>query len=190
MYADAIIVLGKHMPGGQPDEDALARAKAAADCWINGRAPAVIPCGGRRGGERAADETPGGTDDAEPLASFCEADWLASELMRLGVPPTVIHPERDSLNTSQNLANAKRMMDEWGGKTALIVTSATHMPRALAVSRSIGLRASGWPVTTRESSRFKAHLAEWLGWIEWKLGWQRDGEPDWFARIVRKATGT
>ncbi|GHU68908.1 hypothetical protein FACS1894184_11940 [Clostridia bacterium] len=178
MYADAIIILGKHMPGGIPDEDALARAKAGADCWIEGRAPAVIPCGGRA------------SDSATDSSAECEADWLASELMRLGVPPTVIHPERDSVNTEQNIVNAKQMMEGSGLSSAIIVTSATHMPRALAVCRSIGLHATGWPVTTRDDGRFKAHLAEWLGWIEWKLGWQRTGRPQWFARFVRRLTGT
>jgi uncharacterized SAM-binding protein YcdF (DUF218 family) len=170
VYADAIIILGKHMPGGRADDDALERAKAGARLWIDGRSPAVIPCGGQR--------------EDEPIP---EADWLASELSRLGVPPTVIHPERESLNTEQNLAFAKRMMDGWGGGTALIVTSAAHMPRALAVSRSIGLRASGWPVIAGDGGRLRAHMAEWLGWIEWKLGWQRVGRPAWLSGVARFA---
>lgn len=167
LYADAIIILGKHMPGGNPDAEALERAKAGARLWIEGRAPAVIPCGGKRGDE--------------PVG---EADWLASELMRLGVPPTVIHPERGSINTEQNLVFAKRMMDGWGGGSAIVVTGAAHMPRALAVCASIGLRASGWPVAVGDGGRIKAHIAEWMGWIEWKLGWQRAGRPAWFGRIA------
>ncbi|GHU74974.1 hypothetical protein AGMMS49992_17970 [Clostridia bacterium] len=173
MYADAIIILGKHMPGGVPDTDLLARVSAATQCWIEGRAPAVIPCGGQR--------------DGEPCA---EADWMSGELMRRGVPPTVIHPERNSMNTEQNLTNAAMMLKEWGGRTALVVTSAIHLPRALAVCKSIGLAATGWPVLDEGGSRFKAHLVEWLGWIEWKLGWQRSGPPNWFAIIIRKVTRT
>jgi uncharacterized SAM-binding protein YcdF (DUF218 family) len=158
MFYDAIVLLGLYMPGGEAAPELIARVEKAAACWIEGRAPTVIPCGGQR-----ADEP------------WPEAAGRAELLRQQGLPVTAIRPETESLPPEQNLINAKRMLESWGGKTALIVTSDVHMRRALAVCRDIGLSARGVPVRTPGGpSRWKACVLECLGWAEYKLGWQHD----------------
>jgi uncharacterized SAM-binding protein YcdF (DUF218 family) len=187
VFYDAIIVLGLHMPGGVPPDELTARVRVAAQCWIDGRAPAVIPCGGQR--------------EDEP---FPEARWMAEQLSRMGLPISAIHPETESLNTEQNLRGAQRIIMGWGGTSALIVTSESHMRRALAVCRDIGLQARGVPVRTAGGRvAAKARVTEALGWIEYKLGMQRgsashcSGESGaappsdkmgFISRLIRKAT--
>jgi len=156
MFYDAIVVLGLHMPCGVPSEELIARVKKASECWIEGYAPTVIPCGGQR------------SDELQP-----ESIYMAELLLSYGLPVSAVKPETESLNTEQNLRNAKAMIEAWGGKTALVVTSDTHMRRALAVCRQIGLPAKGISVRTAECSRFMAWIREAFGWIEYLLGWQR-----------------
>jgi len=158
------------MPGGVPSDELIARVRAAAEHWINGHAPAVIPCGGQR--------------EDEPIP---EAMWMAEQLAAFGLPAGAIHSETESLNTEQNLRNAQQMIYAWGGSTALIVTSDVHMKRAMAVCRDIGLKAKAAPVYI-EGKRWKARFIEALGWAEYKLGMQRKGEAGLISRIVRKAT--
>ena len=173
MFYDAIIVLGQYMPGGEPSGELIARVKAAAQCWIDGYAPAVITCGGQREDEL-----------------FPEAEWMARALTASGLPVSAVHPETLSMNTEQNLRNAKAMIDGWGGSSAIVVTSDTHMKRALAVCRDIGLPAKGVPVKTSGGRSVKARAMETLGWLEYKLGLQREGAGGTLSRWVRKATRT
>lgn len=172
MFYDAIIVLGLHIPNGEVPEELVQRLKAGAQCWIEGQAPAVIPCGGARSEE----DTP-------------EALVMAQLLQQLGLPPSVILPETESLNTEQNLTNAWAMISGWGGKAALVVTSDYHMARALAVCRDIGMTAKGVAVPTPGGpTRIKRWSVERLGWIEYKLGWQKKGKVSKAQRLARKVT--
>ena len=157
MFYDAIVVLGIHMPNGTPPEELVARVRKAADCWIEGYAPTVIPCGGQR------------SDELYP-----ESMYMTELLINFGLPVTAVRPETESLNTEQNLLNAKKMIEGWGGKSAIVVTSDIHMHRTLAVCRQIGLPAKGMSIQTRDRSRFRAWIIEALGWVEYKLGWQRN----------------
>jgi uncharacterized SAM-binding protein YcdF (DUF218 family) len=47
--------------------------------------------------------------------------------------------ETESRNTRENAINAARIVGERGWRTGLIVTSAVHMPRAVATFRRAGL---------------------------------------------------
>lgn len=172
MFYDAIVVLGQHMPEGQISQELIGRLERAAKCWIEGMAPAVIPCGGQR------------PDEEVP-----EAYVMAQVLEQCGLPPSVIKPETESLNTEQNLANAWAMVSGWGGKAVIVVTSDYHMPRALAVCRDLGIPAKGIAVRTEGGpSHIKRWLTERLGWLEYKLGWQKKGEQGRVQRAARKAT--
>lgn len=77
-----------------------------------------------------------------------------------GVVDDVILQETTSEDTWENLRNSQQMMHNYGLKTAVIVTSDYHLPRALAVANQLGIDATGfaawstrrdWRATTREA---------------------------------------
>ncbi|MCC6984236.1 MAG: YdcF family protein [Bauldia sp.] len=75
-----------------------------------------------------------------------EAELIADLLEELGVPRSAITVETESRNTFENAANARALFEEHGWTSGLLVTSAFHMPRALAVFRRAGLQVA--PVTS------------------------------------------
>jgi uncharacterized SAM-binding protein YcdF (DUF218 family) len=71
---------------------------------------------------------------------------VAEHMFRaLGVAPGRTLYEKQSLNTWENLVFSKRMLRPKPGETWLLVTSATHMRRAMGVARRIGWTMVPWP---------------------------------------------
>lgn len=68
-----------------------------------------------------------------------EAELIAALLEELGVPRSAITVETASRNTFENAANVIDLFREKGWTDGLLVTSAFHMPRALAVFRRAGV---------------------------------------------------
>ena len=75
----------------------------------------------------------------------------------LGVPRARLIVETESVNTYENLRNIGRLLPR--GEPFLLVTSALHMPRAMAVARSLGLEAHPVPCDFRARRDF--------GWRAW-----------------------
>lgn len=166
---DAVIVLGLKLEDGKPTEELKERAMAAARLWIEGKAPIIIACGGR-------------ANEGQPS----EAETIAALLMECGVPPTVIKVESESVNTLQNITNAKAIMDTFGGKSCYVVTCAYHMKRALAICKDMRLDAYG--VISCDGRSFRNWCMEVLGWIAYKFGLQSGGEGmlhKWMRKITR-----
>jgi len=78
-----------------------------------------------------------GDQENEPIALT-----MKSALERMGVDPGRIEIETSSLNTYENLAF---LADRLGEQPFLLVTSATHMPRAMAVADRLQLNATAQP---------------------------------------------
>ncbi|KIL42529.1 hypothetical protein SD70_00115 [Gordoniibacillus kamchatkensis] len=74
-------------------------------------------------------------------ASANEAEAVRRELLGLGIPDRQIRLERTSRNTEENAANTARLMRANGFTRPLLVTSAWHMPRALALFSREGVAA-------------------------------------------------
>ncbi len=91
-----------------------------------------------------------------------EALLIADLLMEWGVPEEAISLETESRNTYENAKGAKRIMDEQGYKRALLVTSAMHMPRALATFRTVGINAIPSPTDYHSVNRKKITVMEFL----------------------------
>lgn len=70
-----------------------------------------------------------------------EAITIRRLLEELDVPLVSVIIEVESLNTFQNATNTKRLLTKHGLKNILLVTSASHMSRALATFRTIGIQA-------------------------------------------------
>jgi uncharacterized SAM-binding protein YcdF (DUF218 family) len=137
-----IVVLGGFIgqpvpPRLDPDfSDAVDRVITALRLYRIGKAPRILISGGNLPWQASA------APEAELAADF---------LVELGIPRTAILVETASRNTRENALNAKKIIDEAGWKTGLLVTSGAHMPRALATFRMVGLNLT--PAATDIRSR-------------------------------------
>jgi uncharacterized SAM-binding protein YcdF (DUF218 family) len=135
-------------PGWQPDfTEASDRALHAAKLWYDGTADKVIISGG------VWPSTP-----VKPP----EAVWLQQMLLMLGLPQTALYLEPASTTTRENVANSAKLMQErgWSGRLAL-VTSASHMPRAIATAKRAGLSVDAYP-TDWQAEGLKDRPLVWL----------------------------
>lgn len=123
--ADAILVLGGGIKGRaipvrpEPDlGDAADRVWAGARLYLAGKADHIIVSGG---------QLPWYGDTTS------EADGMQTFLADLGVPPDAITLESDSQTTYENAINSRPLLMEMNAKRVLLVTSAFHMQRSMAV---------------------------------------------------------
>lgn len=65
---------------------------------------------------------------------------MAGMLRELGVPPERLRIEHESRTTRDEAVIVKRMLPALGSPQVVLVTSASHMRRSLAVFRSVGLQ--------------------------------------------------
>jgi uncharacterized SAM-binding protein YcdF (DUF218 family) len=132
MAADAIvIVLAGGMAGTAVESDAtrlsessLRRAMAAAQVARRSPTARFILSGGGR----------------KPVR---EADLMRTLMTDHGVGPDRLVLERESLNTWENATKSAQILGERGWKTRplYLLTSATHLPRAVATFRKAGIEA-------------------------------------------------
>lgn len=119
---DAIVVLGcRILPGGRPSAPGLRRAREAAHVYRAGGARWVVVSGGRR------------------WHGISEAEALASELERLGVPRERMLLELRSLSTCENARNVSELLAEHGLERIGVVTCDWHARRALQSFRAAGV---------------------------------------------------
>jgi uncharacterized SAM-binding protein YcdF (DUF218 family) len=70
----------------------------------------------------------------------------AEPLLELGVPRAALILDTESRNTRQNAVNTAAIFKAHGWRSGILVTSAAHMPRALAAFQRVGLNVV--PATT------------------------------------------
>lgn len=151
--ADAIMVLGgcvgaADYPRLEVDlTDASDRVLHAARLYRAGKAPMVIATGGAI--KWLGSKTP-------------EAHSISRLLQEWGVPASAVIMEPGSLNTYQNAVNTKRLLDGRGLKTVLLVTSAMHMPRALATFRAAGINVIPSPTDYGAADREEFTILDFL----------------------------
>jgi uncharacterized SAM-binding protein YcdF (DUF218 family) len=78
-----------------------------------------------------------------------EADVAGRLLGALGVPTERLTLESKSRDTYENALFTARLVDPKPGERWLLVTSAWHMPRAIACFRQAGFKVEPWPVDYR-----------------------------------------
>lgn len=134
--AGAIVVLGgstRPADFPRPWVDVLEsgdRVLHGAQLYKQGRAPKLILSGGRITWK---EDGPSESDDMAQIA------------MEMGVPALAILQDPTSLNTYQNAVNVKAILDQQNIDNILLVTSALHMPRSLAIFQKLGIEATAAP---------------------------------------------
>jgi uncharacterized SAM-binding protein YcdF (DUF218 family) len=110
---DAIIVLGAAADSdGNPSPQQLARVTEAVHEYQRGVAPRLILTGGAARNR------------------FVEARVMARTAEAQGIPESAIFVEPEALNTIQNACYAVRIMKNHDWRSAEVVSSASHLPRA------------------------------------------------------------
>lgn len=129
--ADAIVVLGgSTAPALEPRpwvevSERGDRILYGARLYTQGKAPKLILSGGRvtwRGGSGSS-----------------EAGDMKAIAMAMNVPAADILLEETSLNTRENAVNVKALMAAQNLSSLLLVTSALHMPRSVAIFSKLGI---------------------------------------------------
>jgi uncharacterized SAM-binding protein YcdF (DUF218 family) len=89
----------------------------------------------------------GGPNGMEMKDDFREADFLAKNLVDLGIPAADILVENKSRNTVENARFTKRVLDSVGGTStkSVLITSAFHIPRAVKTFEMEGIAVRPYP---------------------------------------------
>ena len=90
----------------------------------------------------------GGTN-ALIFGEEAEAAFAVRQLEALGVPHERITAEEQSRNTVENAVFSRLIANPQPGQRWLLLTSAFHMPRAIAVFRAAGFPVEAYPVDWR-----------------------------------------
>ena len=126
--ADLVLVLGGALLAAQPPALPQINLGSAADrVWHAG---ALYRAGKARWVLLSAGNQPG----FEQVQS--EAEGMREILLAMGVPDSAMRMETRSQTTRENALYSREIVRQLGVRRVLLVTSALHMPRALAVFRS------------------------------------------------------
>jgi uncharacterized SAM-binding protein YcdF (DUF218 family) len=151
--AGAIVVLGGTLAPGVPPRrgpelvDSSDRILHAARLYRAGKAPLVVPSGGRL---------------PWSVAERSEAAEIADLLVEWGVPRTAIVEEGKARTTSENAVELVKLLRARGVRRVLLVTSSLHMRRALASFRAEGLEAIPSPCDALVVSPKPREALDWV----------------------------
>lgn len=132
---DAIVVLGGHVQGNRTNwfepfdkQSVVSRESRAASLYLAARAPLILLSGGALEG------------------NISDTATMARSLRQLGIPPEAIIEETQSQNTQENATLTDQALRSLRKKSVLLVTSALHMPRAMAAFDSTSIRTTPAPL--------------------------------------------
>lgn len=127
---------GSLRPNIELTEESMRQTACGADLYHQGIAPALLMTGG----------------DARVFGSGpAEAAVMKEWAIRLGIPSDAIVTETQARTTYENAVRTKDLL---GDRTSIIlVTSATHMPRAAALFRAQGFDVIPYPCGFHERNR-------------------------------------
>lgn len=145
--AEAIVVLGGSTYTQSPPRpwvevsEAGDRVLYGAKLYQDGAAPLIVFSGGRIVWEGSGN-------------SPSEAEDMAEIAMAMGIPERNIVREDESLNTYQNAVNTAKILQQRQIDTILLVTSALHMPRSVAIFEKQGFNVTPAPTDYWVSQKF------------------------------------
>jgi len=175
---DVIVVLGGNTQSNRSNWfepyirlTAVDRIDRAGDLYFAQKAPKIVVSGGSLEG---------------PVS---EAHGMARVLRQKAVPEAAIILENNSRNTYENALFSKKIFEQQKFSQVLVVTSALHMPRAIATFRKLGIDAIAagmapqitpptsialnlWLPHTRSLEASRSIIKEYLGLFGyWLRGW-------------------
>lgn len=174
--ADVIVLLGGANLGesrfgrGSDYNQAVDRVFTAFELYKAGKAPVILVSGGR----------------SDPL-QVPEANVLADTLKMMGVPESALLIENTSRTTYENATQSAPMLIAANYRHILLVTSATHMRRSLALFRAQGFDVTAAP-SDHEIPRFPPYLPGWLPTVD-RLARSTRAIHEWVGYWVYEATG-
>ena len=142
--ADAIVILGGATRNNEPPRilpdmsDRGDRLLYGAKLYKDGLAPKIVLTGGR------IDWYGGDSSEANSMATILEL---------MGIPRSAMILESKSLNTHENAIFTKKILERENIDRILLVTSAAHMPRSLAIFQKEGINAIAAPADYIVSDR-------------------------------------
>ena len=147
---DVIVVLGAGMVDGAPDftgkgrpsREAIARIVTAVRLYRRLDLPIIVS-----GGRIFTDES--------------EAVLMGRFLRDLGVPEERIILESNSRDTRENALYTKEICERMGFKRPILITSATHMRRAILSFETAGMEATPFP------SHFRVWEGKRYSWLDY-----------------------
>lgn len=149
--AQAIVVLGGHTANNRKNwfqpyspVTTVSRVDRAAELYQKHRAPLLVLSGAALEG------------------TLSEAEMMARSLQQQAIPEKALLLETNSLTTHENGLYTARLLAQQGLDSILLVTSALHMPRAMAVFRQEGLEpvpaGSAPQITVPDDAKFSVWL--------------------------------
>jgi uncharacterized SAM-binding protein YcdF (DUF218 family) len=174
-----IIVLGGAVGAPIPPRvdiefsEAVDRVYKTAELYRAGKAPYVIVTGGNQ------PWTKSGT---------AEAELIRDVLMEWGVPEDSIFLEGSSRNTRENAIYSKNIINAINCEQPLLVTSAAHMPRAVAAFDSVGLAVTPVSTDVRVAGTGFPALVEFLPNAQ-ALAMTSDAIREWIGQWVYSLKG-
>jgi uncharacterized SAM-binding protein YcdF (DUF218 family) len=159
--AEVIVVLGGGTESPQPPRPIVElnsagdRVLYAAHLYKDGKAPHLLLSGGYINWLYTAESTPAGQ--------------MASVLELVGIPDDAIWLEPESLNTYENAVNCAAILTEKGIDRIILVTTATHMPRSVALFEAQGLEVIPAPTDFKVTEE----------------GWQALWQPNLSAQLTQ-----
>ncbi len=149
--ADLIVVLG----GGVNQGRFLTlvsshRMVKGVQLYFEGKAPKILFSGGMPG-----------------KATVSEASVLGQEARRLKVPPEDILLEKKSKNTHDQAVEVKKIADRLRVKSILLVTSFSHMKRALMAFEKAGFKV--YPSFADPNEKYADNPMDRLGLFFWLI---------------------
>lgn len=116
-----------------------------------------------------------------------EAPFAVKEFEALGVAPDRITAEEQSRNTVENAVFSRLIADPKPGERWLLVTSAYHMPRGMAVFRAAGFPVEAYPVDWR--TRGSADLFKLSSSLSEGLSRTDTAAHEWVGLVAYRITG-
>ena len=113
-------------------------------------------------------------------AGLSESDYVPAFVQSLGLNPQRLLLEKRSRNTWENAVFSKQLVQPRPGEHWLLVTSASHMPRAVGCFRAVG-----WPVTAYPVDYLTALTTSGQGFSpEWQLLKIELGLKEWAGLVA------
>ena len=126
----------------------------------------------------------GGSGDLEQGVSN-EANYARILFDQLGLPAGRVTFENTSRTTWENAVNTYGMIKPHWGERWVLITSASHMPRAMGVFRKVGWAVLPWPVGYQS----RDHISSYASSLGQKLSVLDGAAHEWIGLVIYDLQG-